>query len=167
MKELPSFIDNILDIPIPRVVDASAIRRDILIGMKGSYVITPHPGEAARLLGTDVEKVKNNRLRTTQELLNYAPVAVLKGRRTITASGSVRWINTSGNELLAVGGSGDVLSGMIGGLIARGLDVATASWAGVYMHGWWADYMKEKGGMLLPHKVIDIDFFTEIFKRSS
>jgi NAD(P)H-hydrate epimerase len=167
MVQLPPFIDNILDVPVPRVVDASAIRRDILIGMKGSYVITPHPGEAARLLGTDVEKVKNNRLRTTLELLNYAPALVLKGRRTITASGSVRWINTSGNELLAVGGSGDVLSGMIGGLIARGLDVATASWAGVYIHGWWADYMKDNGGMLLPHKVIDIDFFTELFKRSS
>ena len=165
MQVLPPFLDNILDVDVPRVVDASAIRRDILIGIRGSYVITPHPGEAARLLGTDVEKIKRDRLRTVQELLNLAPVVVLKGRRTITGAGSIRWINTSGNELLAVGGSGDVLSGMIGGLIARGLDTATASWTGVYIHGFWADYIKEKGDTLLPHKVVDMNLMSLVLKR--
>ncbi len=165
MTQLPPFLDTIFDIPIPRVVDASAIRRDILVGMKGNYVITPHPGEAARLLGTNTSKVKENRMRTILELLNFAPVVVLKGRRTITASGGTRWINTSGNELLAVGGSGDVLSGIIGGLIARGLDITMASWAGVYIHGWWADYVKENGGVLLPHNVLDIDFFNDLLKK--
>lgn len=166
MTVLPPFLDKILDVNVPRIVDASAIRRDILVGMKGDYVITPHPGEAAKLIGISVDTVKNNLQRSVLELLNYAPVVVLKGRRTVTANRTFNWVNTSGNSLLAMGGTGDVLAGIIGGLAARGLDIATASWTGVYLHGWWADHMKEQKRLLYPHKVLEVDFFNDLAKKS-
>jgi NAD(P)H-hydrate epimerase len=75
-------------------------------------------------------------------------VVVLKGARTVTASpeGDL-WVNPTGNPLLASGGSGDVLAGVIGGLMAQGLDALTASCAGVYVHGLAADLAAEEYGL--------------------
>jgi NAD(P)H-hydrate epimerase len=100
-------------------------------------VITPHPGEAARLLGVDTAKVQADRLAAARELARRAGVvAVLKGARTVIADPDGRaWICPTGNQLLASGGSGDVLTGLIGGLLAQGASALEAACAGVYVHG--------------------------------
>ncbi len=107
----------------------------------GEAVITPHPGEAARLLGCPVAEVQADRLAAVRRLAESSgTVAVLKGARTVVASPvGAAWINPTGNQLLASGGSGDVLTGLIGGLLAQGLTALEAALAGVYLHGLAAD----------------------------
>jgi len=104
-------------------------------------VITPHPGEAARLLGLTSAEVQADRLAAARRLAAEGGcVAVLKGARTIIAEpGGRAWVNPTGNPLLASGGSGDVLAGVIGGLMAQGLEALGAALAGVYVHGLAAD----------------------------
>jgi NAD(P)H-hydrate epimerase len=104
-------------------------------------VITPHPGEAARLLGCTAAEVQADRLAAARRLAEMSgAVAVLKGARTVVASPvGAAWINPTGNQLLASGGSGDVLTGLIGGLLAQGLTALKASLAGVHLHGVAAD----------------------------
>ncbi len=111
-------------------------------------VLTPHPGEAARLLGCTPAEVQEDRLAAARRLSDASgAVVVLKGARTVIAlpTGQV-WINPTGNTLLASGGSGDVLAGLIGGLMAQGCDALGASCAGVFVHGLAADLASEEFG---------------------
>ncbi|MCB2187382.1 MAG: NAD(P)H-hydrate dehydratase [Deltaproteobacteria bacterium] len=124
----------------PMVLDADAL--NALAGTKTRFVseevvITPHPGEAARLLGTDPAAVAADRLGAARRLAAaFGAVCVLKGARTVVAlPDGPAWINPTGGPLLASGGSGDVLSGVIGGLMAQGLEAAGAALAGVFVHG--------------------------------
>jgi NAD(P)H-hydrate epimerase len=103
-------------------------------------VITPHPGEAARLLGTDTKTVEADRLAAARSLAAQTrTVVVLKGARTIVCDGTLGddfcSINPTGGPALATGGSGDVLAGVIGALLAQGLSAVDAARAGVYVHG--------------------------------
>ena len=100
-------------------------------------VITPHPGEAARLLGTDTATVQADRPAAAKSLArNLGAVAVLKGALTLVASPDGRlWVSPFANPLLATGGSGDVLAGLIGGLLAQGLEPAKAACLGVWLQG--------------------------------
>jgi hydroxyethylthiazole kinase-like uncharacterized protein yjeF len=104
-------------------------------------LITPHPAEAARLLETDVRAVQANRLATARELAKrYKSHVVLKGNGSVLASPDGRWwINGSGNPGMASAGMGDVLSGMLGALLAQGLAPDRALRLGVYLHGAAAD----------------------------
>ena len=130
----------------PLVIDADGLNalagRLEGFGFASSQVVlTPHPGEAARLLGCDTAAILADRPAAARELARLSGrVAVLKGARSLIASpqGDL-WVNPTGNVLLASGGSGDVLSGLIGGLMAQGLDALTAACAGVYLHGLAAD----------------------------
>jgi ADP-dependent NAD(P)H-hydrate dehydratase / NAD(P)H-hydrate epimerase len=100
-------------------------------------ILTPHPGEMARLCGMSVEDVQKNRLQTARDFAEERGVyLVLKGARTITASpeGMVS-INPTGNPKMATGGAGDVLSGVIGALLAQGMEPEAAAVYGVYLHG--------------------------------
>lgn len=126
----------------PLVIDAdglNALGEDLRPGIIGSpqAVITPHPGEAARLLGLSPAAVQTDRLAAARALAAQSGVvAVLKGARTVVAEpGGRAWINPTGNTLLASGGSGDVLSGLIGGLLAQGVGALSAALAGVFVHG--------------------------------
>ncbi len=99
-------------------------------------VLTPHPGEMARLTGTSVEEVQRDRLRcATEYAVATGSVVVLKGACTVVASpdGRAR-ISGAANAMLATAGTGDVLAGLIAGLVAQGLDPFDASSAAVYMH---------------------------------
>jgi len=100
-------------------------------------VLTPHPGEMARLLGSDAAEVQRRRLGAARELAAQSgAVVVLKGYRTVVADSAGRAaVNPTGNPGMATGGTGDVLSGIIGALLARGLDPWAAATAGVYVHG--------------------------------
>jgi ADP-dependent NAD(P)H-hydrate dehydratase / NAD(P)H-hydrate epimerase len=110
-------------------------------------VITPHPGEAARLLATTVETIQNNRTESARTLAqHFKATCVLKGASTVCAHHDGSWfVNSSGNVGLATGGTGDVLSGMIGSLIAQGLNGLAAAKLGVYVHGAAADMLVKKG----------------------
>lgn len=124
----------------PLLIDADALfhlahlSRDENIEADPLLVITPHEGEAARLLDTSPAEVASRRLRSARELSRRFGVALLKGPRTIVASeGSTRVVLDGGPEL-AVPGSGDVLSGVIGALLARGLSPDHAALLGALVH---------------------------------
>jgi NAD(P)H-hydrate epimerase len=103
---------------------------------RGNWVITPHPGEAARLLGISVEEVQRDRLASVRSLAaRYGAVAVLKGANTLVAATSgPPAVCDRGNPGMATGGMGDVLSGVIGGLLVQMSDLAKSARAGVLLH---------------------------------
>jgi NAD(P)H-hydrate epimerase len=127
---------------VPVVLDADGVnafagRADDLADRKAELVLTPHAGEFARLAGTSAREVEADRVRHVRELAARTSATVLlKGSRTLvgTADGAVR-INPTGGSFLATGGTGDVLTGMIAGLLARGLAPPDAASAAAYVHG--------------------------------
>lgn len=99
-------------------------------------VVTPHPKEAARLLGCEVEAIEADRVGSAHALAQrLAAVCVLKGARTVISDGERAWLCAAGSEALATGGSGDVLAGAIAGLCAQGLAPAHAAQVAVQVHG--------------------------------
>lgn len=148
----------------PLIIDADGINAvaqhiDVLKEAGVPVVLTPHPGEAARLFGTTVREIQNNRVKYACRLAQeYHTVAVLKGAKTVIASPKGRvYINTSGNAGMARGGSGDVLAGMIASLAAQGADTFKACVAAVYLHGLAGDRCAQKYGQLsmLPTDMIN------------
>ena len=133
----------------PLVLDADALNLvsidDHLGGLLKSRsaptLLTPHPAEAARLLGTVTGGVQDNRIAAATALsAKFSSMIVLKGAGSVCAEPSGTWhINTSGNPGMASAGMGDVLSGMIAALLAQGVTARTALLAGVYLHGAAAD----------------------------
>lgn len=129
-----------LDCPI--ILDADGLNAiasgiDILHRAKARVVLTPHPGEMARLLHCRTEDVQKDRLGAAKRLAAKFPntVVVLKGAGTVIATAEQAFINTTGNPGMAKGGSGDVLSGIIASLTAQGIDPLLAAQTGVYIHG--------------------------------
>lgn len=115
-----------------------------LLQFPENFVLTPHIKEMSRLSGRTVDVIRENMMEVVSIPGNNATL-VLKDARTIVANSAKKYINMSGNNALAKGGSGDVLSGMIGGLLARGMDVFEAATLGVYLHGLTADeYVKHR-----------------------
>lgn len=126
----------------PVVIDADAItalkgHMDILPQMQVPKVLTPHPGEMARITGVDIETIDRERINVaTHYAKEWKAVVVLKGAPTVIAlpEGNV-YINPTGCNAMATGGCGDVLTGIIAGYIASGMSVADATLAAVYLHG--------------------------------
>src|SRR6266850_1920003 len=128
-------------LPRPMVVDADALTAladhlDVLRGAHAARVLTPHPGEMARLIGGTIDDVQRDRLGVARTFATtHGVYLVLKGARTLIAEPDGRvLINPTGNPGMASGGTGDVLTGIIGALLARGIDAAHAAAAGVYLH---------------------------------
>jgi ADP-dependent NAD(P)H-hydrate dehydratase / NAD(P)H-hydrate epimerase len=119
----------------------------ILKNRQSETIVTPHPTEAARLLNTTVENIQENRIDSAKNLAaKFNVICVLKGSGTIVADNNGDYfINTTGNPGLASGGTGDVLSGIIGSLVAQGLSVLEAAKLGVYVHGAAADTLVAEG----------------------
>lgn len=109
-------------------------------------ILTPHPGEMARLTGLSVSEIQSSREQVAYEFAKkYGVILVLKGHKTITAlPDGTLYENTTGNAGMAKGGSGDVLAGMIGGLAAQGMAPEKAAVLGVYLHGLAGDLCAEK-----------------------
>ncbi|NQU41662.1 NAD(P)H-hydrate dehydratase [bacterium] len=135
-------VDELVCVESPMVIDADGLncleeKALYLTERKAPTILTPHPGEMARLLGISVEEVQADRIETARRLAREAEVVVvLKGAGTVVASADGRaWINPTGNDGMAKGGSGDVLTGLIGGLLAQGCPALEAACAGVYIHG--------------------------------
>ena len=138
----------------PLVIDADGLNAlvgilDVLPGVADRPpVLTPHPGEFARLTGLTVAAIEADRFRLVRQFaIENRVVLLLKGPRTLIAdpAGRVR-INSSGNAGLATGGSGDVLSGLIGGLLVQGLSPFDAASLGAWLHGASADLLAEENG---------------------
>ena len=132
----------VLECPVPLVLDADALNvlaDDVFLlkEAKAPVIITPHAGEMGRLAHTDADEVQKKRLAVATEFAQeFGVYVVLKGANTIIAApdGTAR-VNLNGNPGMAKGGSGDVLAGIIGSLLAQGMTPADACECGVYIHG--------------------------------
>ena len=130
-------------------LNALAQSPDIISLLGTEAVLTPHPGEMARLTNTAISTLESNRIGTAEEFANQQGVTlVLKGAPTVTAdpNGNV-WINSTGNPGMATAGMGDVLTGIIAGLMAQNVPSEKASVLGVYLHGLAGDLAAERSGM--------------------
>ncbi len=144
------------------VLDADALNalagKQIRAPLPPNTVLTPHPGEAARLLGRTNAEVQADREGAARSLAEtYQCTAVLKGSGTlIAAPGGEVWRNTTGNPGLARGGSGDVLAGMLAALLAQGLPPQDAAACAVWLHGAAADHCARRLSQttMLPHDIL-------------
>jgi hydroxyethylthiazole kinase-like uncharacterized protein yjeF len=148
-------LERALGSDLPLVIDADALNllaRDLelanaLAERKQATLLTPHPGEAARLLQVSIEQIQRDRIAAALSLSQrFGCSAVLKGAGSICALADGRWfINATGNPGLASAGTGDVLTGFVGALLAQGLDAEAALLAGVCLHGAAADALVARG----------------------
>ena len=126
----------------PTIIDADGLRWLAELGLRsaGQLIITPHPGEAAALLGTSSAEIEADRPAAALALAGqFDAVAVLKGPGTLCAADKLLGLCAHGNLGMATAGMGDVLAGVIGGLLAQGLDPQRAATVGTCLHGWAGD----------------------------
>ena len=143
----------------PVVLDADGINamlahKDILRGRSAPTILTPHEGEFVRFTGV----VPEDRQKAAEELAKQLDVIVLlKGNRTVITDGRTTYINPTGNPGMAVGGSGDVLSGVITGLLGQGIDPLMSAACGAWLHGAAGDICAEEIGQygMLPTDMIN------------
>ncbi|MEK7792900.1 MAG: NAD(P)H-hydrate dehydratase [Candidatus Hydrogenedentota bacterium] len=132
--------------PVPLLIDADGLNclsgsMGIVAARTADTVLTPHPGEMARLTGLSTKEVQADREGVAARFAaSWGCVVVLKGAGTVVAvpNGEV-FVNTTGNSGMATGGTGDVLTGLIGGLLAQGMTALDAALLGVYLHGFAGD----------------------------
>jgi ADP-dependent NAD(P)H-hydrate dehydratase len=140
------------EVTLPTVIDADAVnalagQTDALSGLKHPVVITPHPGEFARLTGRTVAEIQADREAHALALAQADHlVVVLKGARTVVTDGERIYVNSTGNPGMATGGTGDVLTGVIAALIAQKLSPFEAAQLGVYIHGLAGDIARDQNG---------------------
>ncbi len=174
------FKNLITNCKIPIVADADAINiiadnLSLLKKIKVPIILTPHPGEMARLCRITSKEVQENRIDVTKTFAKkYKCYLVLKGAKSIIATpdGNI-YINPTGNPGMATGGMGDVLTGMIGGLLAQGYTPLESCILGTFLHGYTGDLAaKEKGfiGIIatdlinkIPHSLTSLQTQNEIF----
>jgi ADP-dependent NAD(P)H-hydrate dehydratase / NAD(P)H-hydrate epimerase len=158
---------------IPIVLDADGLnafdgRSEELNGKAGPIVITPHPGEMARLAGSTVAAVQRDRINVARTFAReHELIVVLKGHRTLIAQpDGMVWVNTTGNPGMATGGTGDILTGMVSGLMAQDpKHIAGAVIAAVHLHGLAGDVARESMG---EHSLVATDLvkaLPEAFRR--
>jgi NAD(P)H-hydrate epimerase len=151
---------------IPVVIDADGLtivakNPDVLKRAKCPLILTPHPGEMARLMGISVPQVQADRVGVSRLLAQeFGVIAVLKGAATLVAlpDGHL-FVNPTGNPGMATGGMGDILTGLIGGLLAQGVEPAEAAKSAVFMHGLAGDRCAQKWG---PAGYLATDLLPEI-----
>ncbi|MCI0342833.1 MAG: NAD(P)H-hydrate dehydratase [Planctomycetales bacterium] len=140
------------DLTIPVVADADALTAlaedpGPLGRRRGATVLTPHPGEMARLLGVPVADVQANRERVAAEFAaRWRLVVILKGRGTVVTDGRESWQNPTGNAGMATAGSGDVLAGVLAALLGQGVPPFPAARLAAFLHGDAGDRAREELG---------------------
>jgi NAD(P)H-hydrate epimerase len=138
----------------PIVLDADGLnafeeRANELSGKNKLLVITPHPGEMARLVGCSIAQVQKDRLGIARKFAReHELIVVLKGHRTLVVQpNGEAWVNTTGNPGMSTGGTGDILTGMVAGMVAQHpKDAFLAVCAAVHLHGLAGDVMRERVG---------------------
>lgn len=147
----------------PLVVDADGLnafvgRAGDLAQRDSATIMTPHPGEACRLLGLErPSQVQEDRVAAARELARLCrAVVVLKGAGTIVDDGEQSYVNTTGNAGMATGGSGDVLTGIVTALLAGGMSAFDAARLAVWVHGRAGDLVAARGGArgMLPSDIV-------------
>ena len=131
------------ELTLPVVMDADALNllggegAQVLAAARGPRVITPHPGEMARLCGRPTAEIQADRLNTARTFAaDSGAIVVLKGARTlVVAPDGTAFVNPAVEPALATAGSGDVLTGVLGALLAQGMDPLAAAWGAVFLHG--------------------------------
>ncbi len=139
---------------VPVLLDADALhilagKRDMATPAAGRLVLTPHPGEMAVLMGKTIEAVEADRLGSAQQLATeLQAVVVLKGARTLVVAPNGQWaLCPDANAALAKGGTGDVLTGLIGGLLAQGIALFDAAMLGVALHSLAGQRLRAQSGL--------------------
>jgi hydroxyethylthiazole kinase-like uncharacterized protein yjeF len=155
VKSAEQLMREVLDANVPLVLDADALNLiassktlQTRLPKRGApSVLTPHPAEAARLLGCATAAVQADRIHAALDISQrYQAVVVLKGNGSVIAIPDGTWlINTSGNSGMASGGMGDALTGMIASLLAQGANARDATAAAVWLHGTAAESLAAEG----------------------
>ena len=136
----------IIDSPSSIIIDAGGINllsknKKCLCSVKDKVILTPHPGEMARLIGKDISYVEKNRIECSRAFAKqYKCIVLLKGYNTVITDGKDVFINKTGNSKMASGGMGDTLTGIITALVAQGYSNMDATLLGAYIHGLAAEY---------------------------
>jgi hydroxyethylthiazole kinase-like uncharacterized protein yjeF len=145
--------DLVVEAGRPMVLDADGLTAlaghlDLLRRAPAPRCLTPHPGEMARMLGVSVAEVQADRIEAARAFsTRYGQCLALKGARTVIGEPGGRvFLNPTGNPGMASGGAGDVLTGMVGAFLARGMEPLRALLAGVYLHGLAGDLARERTG---------------------
>lgn len=153
VKNLVKKLIKNLDLPL--VIDADAINSiadnvSLLKEAKRDIIITPHPGEMARLIKANTNAVRSERIKLAKRFsLKYNVITVLKGHQTVVVDKvGDEYVNTTGNPGMATAGAGDVLTGMIASFIAQGLKPFGAAKLGVYLHGLSGDIAASRKGQV-------------------
>lgn len=158
-------IELLKNCTVPLVIDADGL--NLLAAqafdwnnIKAPLILTPHPGEMSRLSGISVAHIQENRIDVAHDFAkNYRITLVLKGARSIITDRDENiFINPTGNPGMATAGMGDALAGIIGGLLAQGMDLTEAAVTGTYLHGLAGDLAIEKFG---PVGIITTDLLNE------
>lgn len=138
-------------VKIPLIIDADGINaiaanKDVLKETSAPVILTPHPGEMARLTGKTVEEIQTDRIAAAKAFANeYGCILVLKGSNTVVASPTnYTYVNRTGNAGMATGGSGDVLAGIISSFVCQSMGMHPSAIAGVYIHGLCGDAVSRK-----------------------
>ncbi|MDK1030829.1 MAG: NAD(P)H-hydrate dehydratase [Planctomycetia bacterium] len=156
-EDVAFFVRAVMEsIEIPALVDADGLTVlaralggiDGFAAFAGRLVITPHPGEAARILSTTTAEVQELRQDVAGKLASPGIVAVLKGAGTIVCDGEKLYLNETGNPGMATGGAGDVLTGVISALVGQRLSLFDAAQLGVHIHGRAGDIAAKSIGQL-------------------
>jgi hydroxyethylthiazole kinase-like uncharacterized protein yjeF len=149
--ETMELVQNIIwELRIPVVLDADGLNavssRAELLNFVPQLILTPHYGELARLIKAELSAIKSNPLKyAAAAAKTFNQIVVLKGAPTVTAlPDGMCWINSTGNSGMATAGAGDVLAGLISGLLAQGLSAERAAVLGVYLHGLAGDLAAEE-----------------------
>ena len=152
------------------VIDADGLNAlshnvNILKRVKAPVILTPHPGEMARLTGSRVYESATSRVKIATEFARkYRVIVVLKGYQTVLTDGQRIYINKTGNPGMATGGTGDVLTGVISGLVAQGLGLFESAQLGVYVHGLAGDYAARELGEISLIATDLLDYLPAAFK---
>jgi hydroxyethylthiazole kinase-like uncharacterized protein yjeF len=142
----------VLESSLPLVLDADGLnafagKAGDLAGRRAETILTPHPGELGRLLGISTAQIQEDRVAAARGAAEETgAIVILKGHLTLVASGTAVFVNPTGNPGMATGGSGDVLTGLIAGLLAQGLDGLDAAVLAVYVHGLAGDLARARHG---------------------
>ena len=154
-RDAQMIVMNVLkNATVPVIIDADGINAaakviDAVKDCECPLIFTPHAVEMSRLTGLEKDYIEENRLSVSKEFAEeYGATVILKGHHTVvTAPDGEQYINITGNQGLATGGSGDVLAGIAASLAARGINEAAAAAMAVYIHGLAGDISMEKFGM--------------------
>lgn len=170
--ELTALVSELVEkIARPMVIDADGLnafagQAEKLRSAAGPRIITPHPGEFARLLQTDVKTVQANRQAlAAQFALKQNLIVVLKGHGTIVTDGRRVFVNATGNPGMATGGTGDVLTGLIAALLGQHLAPFDAAQLGVYLHGLAGDLARDQIGEVSLIATDLLDFLPPALRR--